>query len=76
MNQYLQATVTVLSLINPVVAASIFVHLEAGRTSSQQFSDASRSALVQQLVPKLMGLLVLAMGIQFGLTGFKSFMAS
>lgn len=34
-----------------------------------------KKGLVQDLVPKLMGLIVLAMGIQFGLTGLKSFMA-
>lgn len=34
-----------------------------------------KKGLVQQQVPKLMGLLVLSMGIQFGLSGFKSFMA-
>jgi len=50
MSEYLQATVTVLSLINPVVAASIFVRLEKGRSSSEQFSDAGKAALAVAMV--------------------------
>ena len=45
MDEYVQGTVTMLSLINPVVAATIFAGLETGRTRSEQSSDATKSAL-------------------------------
>lgn len=45
MDEYVQGTVTMLSLINPVVSAAIFAGLETGRTRSEQSADATKSAL-------------------------------
>jgi len=45
MDEYVQGTVTMLSLINPVVAATIFAGLETGRARSGQSSDATKAAL-------------------------------
>ena len=45
MDEYVQGTVTMLSLINPVVSATIFAGLETGRIRSEQFSDATKAAL-------------------------------
>lgn len=42
--EYIQATVTFLSLINPVVCAAIFAAIEAGQPRDVRFSDASKAA--------------------------------
>ena len=45
MREHLQAIVTVLSLINPVVCGAMFAKIEAGRPRDQQVADATRAAL-------------------------------
>ena len=45
MKLYLQAIVTILSLINPVICLAIFEAAEAGRTRSQRVKDAGLAAL-------------------------------
>jgi multiple antibiotic resistance protein len=45
MREHLQAIVTVLSLINPVVCGAMFARAEAGRPRGQQVTDATRAAL-------------------------------
>lgn len=45
MDSYLQATVTVLSLINPVVCGAMFSTLESGRPAGARVADATRVAL-------------------------------
>ena len=45
MDEALQATVTVLSLINPAVAAAIFQRLETGRSRSEEIVDATKAIL-------------------------------
>jgi multiple antibiotic resistance protein len=42
---HLQAFVTVLSLMNPVMCGVIFVDCETGRSSAQRLSDATRAAV-------------------------------
>jgi small neutral amino acid transporter SnatA (MarC family) len=45
MREHLQAIVTVLSLINPVVCGAMFARAEAGRSRDQQITDATSAAL-------------------------------
>jgi multiple antibiotic resistance protein len=45
MQQHLQAIVTVLSLVNPLICGAMFAQIEAGQTSAIRFSDATRAAL-------------------------------
>ena len=45
MDLHLQAIVTVLSLMNPVVCGVIFVGLESDRSGAQKVQDATRAAL-------------------------------
>ena len=45
MELYLQAFVTVLSLLNPIMCCMIFQASESGRTESQRLGDASKAAL-------------------------------
>jgi multiple antibiotic resistance protein len=54
MKEHLQAIVTVLSLINPVVCGAMFARVEAGRPRAQQVTDATRAALA------ILAILVLA----------------
>ena len=44
MEQFLQAIVTVLSLVNPLICGVMFAQIEAGRTSAVQLADATRAA--------------------------------
>jgi multiple antibiotic resistance protein len=44
MEHYLQAIVIVLSLINPIVAVSIFLRIEAGRPRGARLVDATKAA--------------------------------
>jgi multiple antibiotic resistance protein len=45
MDQLLQAIVTVLSLVNPLICGVMFAQIELGRTGSVQLADATRVAL-------------------------------
>jgi multiple antibiotic resistance protein len=45
MEQYLQAIVTVLSLVNPLICGTMFAQIEAGQTSAVQLADATKAAL-------------------------------
>ncbi len=45
MREHLQAIVTVLSLINPVVCGAMFARVEAGRPRDQQVTEATSAAL-------------------------------
>ncbi len=86
MNDQLQAIATVLSLINPAICATIFTKLEAGRDSHDKVRDVFKAmfasfvggkqqgGFLRDTLTRFMGLIVIAMGVQFGLTGFKSFM--
>ena len=57
MNEYLQAVVTVTSLINPFICAAIFKELEAGRPPGSRVADATRVAVVVALILALSALL-------------------
>ena len=50
MDLHLQAIVTVLSLMNPVVCGVIFVGLEADRSGAQKVQDATRAALAVMVI--------------------------
>jgi multiple antibiotic resistance protein len=54
MREHLQAIVTVLSLINPVVCGAMFARVEAGRPRGQQVTDATSA------VSAILAILVLA----------------
>lgn len=56
MELYLQAFVTVLSLINPVVCAMIFAGTESTRSSSQRLADATKAAIAVLVVLELSAL--------------------
>jgi multiple antibiotic resistance protein len=45
MEQQLQAIVTVLSLVNPLICGAMFAQIEAGRDRSARMADATRAAL-------------------------------
>ena len=45
MEQHLQAIVTVLSLVNPLICGAMFAQIEAGQTRAAQLADATRAAL-------------------------------
>ena len=45
MQQHLQAIVTVLSLVNPLICGAMFAQIEAGQTSATRLSDATKTAL-------------------------------
>ena len=57
MDLYLQAFVTVLSLINPVVCGMIFEAGESARSSSERLADATKAALA---ILVILGLVALA----------------
>jgi multiple antibiotic resistance protein len=45
MREHLQAIVTVLSLVNPLISGAMFAQIEAGQDRSTQLNDATRVAL-------------------------------
>jgi multiple antibiotic resistance protein len=45
MKQHLQAIVTVLSLVNPLICGTMFAQIEAGQDQATRLADASRAAL-------------------------------
>jgi multiple antibiotic resistance protein len=45
MEHHLQAIVTVLSLVNPVICGAMFARIEAGQSRAAQLADATRAAL-------------------------------
>jgi multiple antibiotic resistance protein len=50
MNAQLQAIVTVLSLVNPVVCGAMFARIEAGRSATEQRADAMKVALTIMVI--------------------------
>ncbi|MDH6234509.1 multiple antibiotic resistance protein [Mesorhizobium soli] len=50
MEDHLQAIVTLISLVNPMVCAMMFTGLTAGRTRAQRVSDATRAILTIAVV--------------------------
>lgn len=45
MEQHLQAIVTVLSLVNPLICGTMFAQIEAGQTRATQLADSAKAAL-------------------------------
>jgi multiple antibiotic resistance protein len=45
MQQHLQAIVTVLSLVNPLICGAMFAQIEAGATSATRLADATKAAV-------------------------------
>ena len=45
MKQHLQAIVTVLSLVNPLICGTMFAQVEAGQTRATRLADATKAAL-------------------------------
>ena len=113
MTRHLQAIITVLSLVNPLMCAPMFTQIEAGRPRGAQMGCATKVALaviviltvaalkaaavattlmwilivlvarlggsdsggfVHDAVTRFMGLNVIAMWVQFALSGVRSFM--
>ena len=46
MEQHLQAIVTVLSLVNPLICGAMFAQIEAGQIRATRLADATKAALV------------------------------
>jgi hypothetical protein len=62
MQQHLQAIVTVLSLVNPLICGAMFAQIETGATSAPRLADATKAAgavLVILVVAALVGARVL-----------------
>ena len=45
MEQQLQAMVTVLALVNPVICGTMFAEIEAGQASATRLADATQATL-------------------------------
>ena len=108
MEHQLQAIVTVLSLVNPMICGAMFARIEAGQARAAQLVDAGKAALavlvilvvaalvgarvlqvfgvliarggtrapggfLRDTATQFMGLIVVAMGVQFALTGVRAF---
>jgi multiple antibiotic resistance protein len=67
-HEIVQAVVTVLAVINPVVCGAIFLAL-----TPKLESHVGRGT--QAIVTRFMGLIVASLGMQFVLTGLKAFLA-
>jgi multiple antibiotic resistance protein len=50
MQQHLQAIVTVLSLVNPLICGAMFAQIEAGQMSATRLADATKAALAVLVV--------------------------
>ena len=50
MEQHLQAVVTVLSLVNPLICGVMFAQIEAGQTRAIRITDATKAALAVLIV--------------------------
>jgi multiple antibiotic resistance protein len=50
MQQHLQAIVTVLSLVNPIICGAMFAQIEAGQTSATRLADATKAALAVLII--------------------------
>jgi len=57
MKEQLQAIVTVLSLVNPVVCGAMFARIEANRSREAQVADASKTALAMTVILTVSALL-------------------
>jgi multiple antibiotic resistance protein len=67
MQQHLQAIVTVLSLVNPLICGAMFAQIEAGQTNANRLADATKAALAV-LVILVMAALVGARVLHFGVS--------
>jgi multiple antibiotic resistance protein len=56
MNQYLQGTLTILSLVNPVICAAIFAKISVGKSRSAKVADATKAALSIAIILSLAAL--------------------
>jgi len=65
MSNYLQAIVTILSLINPAICGAIFSELEEGQPIRSKVADATKAMVVV--------LVILALAALFGTALLKSF---
>jgi multiple antibiotic resistance protein len=50
MEQHLQAIVTVLSLVNPLICGAMFAQIEAGQTRATRLADATKAALAVLII--------------------------
>jgi small neutral amino acid transporter SnatA (MarC family) len=59
-----------------VLAALVVLWMVLIVTARASSKGNSPKGLAQELIPKFMGLLVLAMGVQFSLSGIRDFLAA
>src|SRR5262245_21229753 len=50
MRQQLQAIVTVLSLVNPLICGAMFAQIDAGQDSATRLADATKAALAALVI--------------------------
>ena len=70
MEQQLQAIATVLSLVNPVICGAMFARIEAGQARG---GTRAPGGFLSDTAMRFMGLIIVAMGVRFALTGVRSF---
>lgn len=68
MKNHLQAIITVLSLINPVICATMFLTIERGRSKREQVADATKAAFAVLVILVLAALGGQAVLRQFGVS--------
>ena len=73
MDRYVQGIITILSLVNPVICGALFSQAVAGKPTRAKIAGDSQPSLMHDVTTRFMGLIVLAMGVQFALTGLKTF---
>jgi multiple antibiotic resistance protein len=68
LQEHIQAIVTLLSLVNPIICAMMFGQAETGRSRSAQLIDATKAALVVTLILLFFALLGTQLLHQFGVS--------
>jgi len=68
LSQYLQATITVLSLINPAICIAIFNRSESDRSRSERYRDAAKASLAVATILVISALLRTRILRAFGLS--------
>ena len=68
MKEHLQAIITVLSLVNPVVCGAMFARIEANSPRDKQVADASKAALAMVVILSLAALIGIQLLHLFGVS--------
>jgi small neutral amino acid transporter SnatA (MarC family) len=85
MQEYVQAGITVLAVINPVICGVMLLQIDGKPLFRKRLHDATKASVMikaanrihakgQKVFARFLGLILIAMGLQFVLTGLKDFM--